>query len=122
MAWSMMRRPPADSRRGPSEHESGPEGPPKRRRRTKIGPGHVTYAMAAHHEGHSIREIAGALGVGVATVDRMLRHPRNVDADLLQRLLLELRLQRIVRLEGMASNLGHWARTKDLRAVQRGLE
>jgi len=51
----------------------------KRRRRTKIGPVHVTYALVAHQEGHSLRQIAQALGVGVATVDRMVRHPKNVD-------------------------------------------
>src|SRR5688572_29629294 len=85
--WMVMRCPPDRSPRAPSEHESGPSGSPRRRRRTKIGPGHVTYAMAAHHEGHSMREIAAALEVGVATVDRMLRHPRNVDPVLLGRLV-----------------------------------
>jgi hypothetical protein len=74
----------------------------KRRRRTRIGPIHVSYALAAHQEGHSMREIAETLGVGVATVDRMLRHPRNVDPALLDRLLQQLRLQRVLSLAGLS--------------------
>jgi hypothetical protein len=54
--------------------------------------------MAAHHEGHSLRQIAQTLGVGVATVDRMVRHPRNVDPVLLSRFLEHLRLQRLLSL------------------------
>jgi hypothetical protein len=59
----------------------------KRRRRLKGGPEHVCYALAARRVGHSVRLIAQALGVGVATVDRLVRHPRNVDAVLLDPLL-----------------------------------
>jgi hypothetical protein len=74
----------------------------KRRRRTKIGPIHVSYALAAREVGHSVRQIAEALGVGVATVDRMLSHPRHVDPALLDRFLQELRLQRALRLTDVA--------------------
>lgn len=77
----------------------------KRRRRTKIGPVHVTYALAARQEGHSLRQIAQTLGVGVATVDRMVRHPKNVDPVLLRRFLEQLRLQRALSLGGAALSL-----------------
>ena len=55
----------------------------KRRRRTKIGPIHVTYALAAGEAGHPVRQIAQELRVGAATVARMLRHPKQVDPGLL---------------------------------------
>ena len=42
----------------------------QRRRRTKIGPIHVTYALAAGEVGHPVRQSAQELCVGAATVDR----------------------------------------------------
>jgi predicted nucleic acid-binding protein len=78
---------------------------PKRRRRTKIGPVHVTYALAAHEMGHSLRQIARDLDLGVATVDRLLRHPRNVDAVLLNRLLKHLWLRRALALADLAERV-----------------
>jgi Homeodomain-like domain len=88
------------TRRAPSERQSGVR-TQSRRKRTKIGPRHVTYALAAHEVGHSLREIAQALGVGVATVDRMLRHPRGVDGPLLDRLLALLRCGRALQMAGL---------------------
>jgi hypothetical protein len=74
----------------------------KRCRRTKIGPIHVTYALTEREVGHPVRQTAHELSVGAATVDRMLRHSKQVDPGLLNRLLQQLRLQRALALATIA--------------------